>query len=80
MLILPRADRFLHLSGDIAWLPGKGNVNFDLDIGATAVPIEEIATFLDLGTLPVSGEVTGTLHLEGPKKTLEGAGSARGRS
>jgi len=74
-LRIRRADSNLNLSGDIAWLPGKGNVNFDLAIGATGVPIEEIATFLDLGTVPVSGEVTGTLHLEGPKKTLEGAGS-----
>ena len=66
----------LRLNGDINWLPGKGNIRFALDIGARNFPVADIATFLDLGNaLPVSGDVTGTLHLEGPKSALEGAGA-----
>jgi hypothetical protein len=65
----------LLLNGDVGWAPGKGNVSFELAIGAQSVPIADIVRFLDLGTLPVSGELTGTLHLQGPKNTLEGAGA-----
>jgi outer membrane protein assembly complex protein YaeT len=66
----------LRLNGDINWLPGKGNIRFALDVGARAFPVADIASFLDLGTaLPVTGDVTGTLHLEGPKSALEGAGA-----
>jgi len=65
----------LRLNGDVAWLPGKGNTRFALDIGTRSFPIGDIATFLDLGALPVTGDVTGTLHLEGPKNALEGAGA-----
>jgi outer membrane protein assembly complex protein YaeT len=64
----------LNLDGLVRWLPGEGNVSFDLDIGATDFPVSEIASFLDLGELPVTGLVTGTLHIEGPKNNLEGAG------
>ncbi|MEO8034100.1 MAG: translocation/assembly module TamB domain-containing protein, partial [Acidobacteriota bacterium] len=66
----------LRLNGDVAWQPGKGNIRFALDIGATAFPVADIATFLDLGSnLPVTGDVTGTLRLDGPKSSLEGAGA-----
>jgi outer membrane protein insertion porin family len=68
-------DSRIRLNGLIAWLPGEGNLSFDLDLGMNDVPVETIATFLDLGELPVSGLVTGTLHLEGPKSALEGAGA-----
>ncbi len=71
------ADSRIGLNGSIDWAPGKGNLTFDLDLGAESVPVEKIAKFLDLGSLPVSGLVTGTLHLEGPKKALEGAGAVR---
>lgn len=65
----------LALNGLVAWLPGEGNVRFDLDVAADSVPVSDIVAFLDLGELPVTGPVTGTLHLEGPKDRLEGAGS-----
>ena len=74
MLIAQGASQ-LRLNGDVAWAPGKGNTSFDLDIGANAFPVADIITFLDLGTFPVTGELTGTLHLQGPKNRLEGAGS-----
>ncbi|MCU1347305.1 MAG: putative protein involved in outer rane biosis, partial [Acidobacteria bacterium] len=75
MLIKQPNGAELRLNGDIAWMPGKGNIRFALDIGTRSFPIADIATFLDLGTLPVTGDVTGTLHLEGPKSALEGAGA-----
>ena len=65
----------LRLNGTVAWHPGKGTSTFDLDIAARQFPVADIVAFLDLGTLPVTGELTGTLHLEGPKSKLEGAGS-----
>jgi outer membrane protein insertion porin family len=65
----------LRLNGDLAWSPGKGNVHFALDIGARSFPVADIVTFLDLGAVQVSGDLTGTLHLEGPKSALEGAGA-----
>jgi outer membrane protein assembly complex protein YaeT len=66
----------LRLNGDVAWQPAKGNTSFALDIGAKAFPVADIATFLELGSnLPVTGDVTGTLHLEGPKSSLEGNGA-----
>lgn len=64
----------LRLNGTVAWAPGKGNTTFDLDIATTSFPIADITTFLDLGTLPVTGDVSGRLHLTGPKATLEGSG------
>ncbi|HXI14021.1 MAG TPA: outer membrane protein assembly factor BamA [Thermoanaerobaculia bacterium] len=70
-----RAASNLRVNGDVHWRPGQGNVVLDLDLGATSVPVEEIAAFLDLGALPVTGAVTGTLHIEGPKKQLEGSGA-----
>lgn len=65
----------LDLRGDIRWSPGKGNVAFDLDLAAQNVEAKRITDFLDFGNVPVSGAVTGTLHLEGPKAALSGAGS-----
>ena len=64
----------LRLNGTVAWAPGKGNTTFDLDIATTSFPVADIITFLDLGTLPVTGDVSGHLHLTGPKATLEGSG------
>lgn len=63
------------LNGLVAWLPGEGNVAFDLDLAAVSVPVRTIAEFLELGDVPVTGELTGTLHIEGPKQELEGAGA-----
>ncbi len=68
------------LNGSIAWRPGEGNVSFNLDVGAESVPVTMITDFLDLGSLPIRGEVTGTLHLEGPKEALGGAGSVTVRN
>jgi outer membrane protein assembly complex protein YaeT len=64
----------VRLNGDVAWKPGKGNLDLDLDIVAKSYPIADLIRFFDLGTLPVTGELTGTLHLAGPKTKLEGAG------
>ena len=75
-----RGDAVLKLTGDVNWLPGEGNVRFDLDIDAQSFPITDIITFLDLGELPVTGNLTGQLHLEGPKSALEGAGAVTIRS
>ncbi len=74
-LTINRGTSQLKLAGDVNWLPGEGNVRFDLDIDARAFPIADIIAFLDLGTLPVNGDLTGALHLEGPKSALGGAGS-----
>ncbi|HEX9163324.1 MAG TPA: translocation/assembly module TamB domain-containing protein [Thermoanaerobaculia bacterium] len=70
----------LRLAGDVNWLPGKGNVRFNLDIAAREFPVKSILTFLDLGTFPVTGNLTGTLHLEGPKSALQGAGAVTVRN
>jgi translocation and assembly module TamB len=64
----------LRLNGTVAWAPGKGSTTFDLDIDASTFPVADIVTFLDLGAQPISGDVTGKLHLAGPKTTLGGAG------
>ncbi len=79
-LAINRGEAQLRLNGDVAWLPGVGNVRFNLDIAARSFPVTDIITFLDLGTFPVTGEITGTLHLEGPKKELEGAGAVTVRN
>ncbi len=65
----------LKLNGDIAWFPGKGTSRFNLDIAARDFPVADIVAFLDLGTIPVTGQLTGTLHLEGTKANLQGAGA-----
>lgn len=64
----------LRLDGSTSWLPGEGNVTFDLDIDARSFPVADIARFLDLGDIPVSGDVTGRLQLRGRKDALEGSG------
>ncbi|MBW3565791.1 MAG: translocation/assembly module TamB domain-containing protein [Acidobacteria bacterium] len=65
----------LVLGGTVQWLPGEGNLAFDLDIAAETFPVSRLVAFLDLGDIPVDGLLTGTLHIEGPKEELEGAGS-----
>ena len=74
-LTIRRDDATLALNGTINWLPGEGNVAFDLDIAATNFPVADIATFLDFADLPVTGALTGTLKLAGRKESLEGQGS-----
>lgn len=74
-LTIVQGSAELRLRGTTAWAAGEGNVSFDLDIAARSFPVADILAFLDLGTLPVTGELTGTLHIEGPKSRLEGAGS-----
>lgn len=65
----------LALNGTVNWLPGEGNVDFDLDIAATNFPVADIASFLDFADIPVTGDLTGTLKLAGRKESLEGQGS-----
>src|SRR4051794_1691960 len=74
-LLVHNAKGDLRLNGTVAWLPGKGNTVFDLNIDTASFPIADIITFLDLGTVPVSGDVSGHLHIAGPKSKLEGAGA-----
>jgi outer membrane protein insertion porin family len=74
-LVVKQKTAELKLNGDVNWNPGKGNVAFDLDIGTRDFPVADIAKFLDLGTVPVTGDVTGTLHLAGTKAKLGGSGS-----
>ncbi len=74
-LTIRRADATLALNGTINWLPGEGNVRFDLDIAATNFPVADIATFLDFADVPVTGKLTGTLKIAGAKESLEGQGS-----
>ena len=69
----PKGD--VRLNGTVAWLPGKGNSTYDLDVTANNFPIAEVVKFLDLGTVPVKGELTGTLHISGPKNKLNGRGN-----
>jgi outer membrane protein assembly complex protein YaeT len=70
-----RADATLALNGTLNWLPGEGNVAFDLAIAATNFPVKDIAAFLDFADIPVTGKLTGTLKLAGRKEALEGSGS-----
>jgi outer membrane protein assembly complex protein YaeT len=79
-LTIRRADSTLALNGTINWLPGEGNVAFDLDIAATNFPVADIASFLDFADLPVTGDLTGTLKLAGRKESLEGQGSVTVRN
>ncbi|HEY2091725.1 MAG TPA: outer membrane protein assembly factor BamA [Thermoanaerobaculia bacterium] len=75
-LLIARNGSEMRLKGFVNWLPGKGTTKFDLDLAARNFPIADAAEFLDLGTaLPVTGELTGTLHLEGTKANLQGAGA-----
>ncbi|HEX2060204.1 MAG TPA: hypothetical protein VHK90_05650, partial [Thermoanaerobaculia bacterium] len=61
-LVVRRADATLRLDGTIQWLPGEGNVVFDLAINATNFPIADVAAFLDFEGVPVAGDLTGTLN------------------
>ena len=73
-LRLTRNGSRLSLNGIIDWSPGEGDVTFDLDIGADSYPVSELLAFLEMKNIPVTGALTGTLHLEGPKSSLAGAG------
>ncbi|HSY48561.1 MAG TPA: translocation/assembly module TamB domain-containing protein [Thermoanaerobaculia bacterium] len=73
-LLVHQAKGDLRLNGMMAWQPGKGNSSYDLDIATTSFPIADIITFLDLGKVPATGDISGRLHLSGPKATLEGSG------
>lgn len=66
----------LQVTGTTEWFPGKGNTVFDLELAAQSFPVADIVKFLDLGTVPVTGDLTGNLRLQGPKKALEGSGTA----
>ncbi|HEY8131400.1 MAG TPA: translocation/assembly module TamB domain-containing protein [Thermoanaerobaculia bacterium] len=70
----------LNLTGTTEWMPGKGNVQFDLAIDAQSFPVADIVKFLDLGTFPVTGDLTGMLKLQGPKNALEGSGTVTVRN
>lgn len=74
-LTIRRADAMLALNGSVNWLPGEGNVAFDLDIAATNFPVADVAAFLDFADIPLSGDLTGTLKIAGRKESLEGSGS-----
>jgi outer membrane protein insertion porin family len=73
-LTIRRAEATLVLNGSMQWLPGEGNVVFDLQIAAQNFPVADIATFFELD-VPITGALTGTLNLTGPKSSLEGSGS-----
>jgi outer membrane protein assembly complex protein YaeT len=73
-LTIRRAEATLALNGTIHWLPGDGNVQFDLDIAANNFPVADIASFLDFADIPVTGNLTGTLKIAGRKESLEGEG------
>ncbi|MDQ3280912.1 MAG: translocation/assembly module TamB domain-containing protein, partial [Acidobacteriota bacterium] len=79
-MTIRRADATLALTGTVNWLPGQGNVRFDLDIAATNFPVADIATFLDFQNIPVSGDLTGKLRIAGAKQSLEGSGSVTVRN
>lgn len=79
-MTIRQAKGDVRLNGTIAWHPGKGNSEFDLDVAANNYPVAEIVEFLDLGKLPVTGDLTGTLHISGPKKKLEGSGTVTVRN
>jgi len=79
-LVIKRADATLKLDGTIHWMPGEGNVEFDLAIAATNFPIADVASFLDFKDLPASGDLTGTLKIAGRKESLEGSGSVTVRN
>ncbi|HUP59286.1 MAG TPA: translocation/assembly module TamB domain-containing protein [Thermoanaerobaculia bacterium] len=73
-LVVRRADATLTLNGTVHWMPGEGNVEFDLAIAANNFPVEDIAAFLDFADVPASGRLTGTLRIAGRKESLEGSG------
>jgi hypothetical protein len=75
-LEIRRGERTIKLSGEVEWTPEEKGLWFDLDVGLAHVEVETVAGVLDLGDdLPLSGEVTGTVHLEGPLTDVSGAGS-----
>ncbi|MEO8379769.1 MAG: translocation/assembly module TamB domain-containing protein [Acidobacteriota bacterium] len=78
--VIRRGPATLALNGTVHWMPGEGNVEFDLAVAATQFPIADLASFLDFGDLPVTGELTGTLKIAGRKEALEGSGSVTVRN
>jgi len=64
----------LTLDGAVNWMPGKGNVELDLQITANDFPVSDIAGFLDFGDLPLTGDLTGPLKIAGRKESLAGSG------
>ena len=78
--VIRRGDATLVLNGTVHWMPGEGNVEFDLAVAATNFPIADLASFLDFGDVPVTGELTGTLKIAGRKEALEGSGSVTVRN
>lgn len=74
-LTIKQGASTLRLHGTNAWKPGKGNLEFNLDIAAQSFPVADVIKFLDLGKLPITGDVTGKLHLQGPKSALGGSGA-----
>jgi outer membrane protein assembly factor BamA/autotransporter translocation and assembly factor TamB len=74
-MTIRREAATLALNGSVHWMPGEGNVEFDLDIAATNFPVADLASFLDFADLPVTGDLTGTLKIAGRKESLEGQGS-----
>ena len=79
-LTVRRGDADLRLNGEVAWLPGEGQTRFDLDVAARDFPVGDLITFLDLGAMPVTGNLTGTLKIAGKKEALEGSGQVTVRN
>ncbi|HEV7919431.1 MAG TPA: translocation/assembly module TamB domain-containing protein, partial [Thermoanaerobaculia bacterium] len=75
-----QGSAYVKVNGTTNWAPGKGNIAFNLDVAANDFPVEDIAAFLDFANLPLKGKLTGTLHLEGTKSSLEGAGAVTVRN
>ncbi len=73
-LLVHQAKGDLRLNGTVSWLPGKGNTSFDLDVATTSFPVADVITFLDIGKVPVTGDLSGHLHLSGLKAKLDGLG------
>ncbi len=65
----------IRLNGLLGWTPAKNGLTFNLDVATNATPVADIARLLELGEPPLSGGVTGTVHLEGPLEKISGAGS-----
>jgi hypothetical protein len=66
----------INLAGLVAWTSEEKGLSFNLDVGLRDVPFETIAGVLDLGSdLPLTGDTTGTVHLDGPLTNVSGAGS-----
>lgn len=65
----------LALQGTAGWLEGSEDAELDLSLGAESVPLATVIDFLELGELPLEGDLSGSLTLEGSRSDLRGAGS-----